>query len=56
MELTNYKIKRNGKKKMDTKNVIAAIAISSTVIVLWSLFFIPEQQTINQDLVEKEKI
>ena len=41
---------------MDSKNVIAAIALSCAVIVLWSLFFIPEQQTINQDLVEKEKI
>ncbi len=41
---------------MDSKNVIAAIALSSAVIVLWSLFFIPEQQTINQELVEKEKI
>ncbi len=41
---------------MDSKNVIAAIALSSAVIVLWSLFFIPEQQTINQDLVEKKKI
>ncbi len=41
---------------MDSKNVIAAIALSSAVIVLWSLFFIPEQQTINQDLVEKEKV
>ena len=41
---------------MDSKNVIAAIALSSAVIVLWSLFFIPEQKTINQDLVEKEKI
>ena len=41
---------------MDSKNVIAAIALSSAVIVLWSLFFIPDQQNINQDLVEKEKI
>ncbi len=41
---------------MDSKNVIAAIALSSAVIVLWSLFFIPEQKTINQDPVEKEKI
>ena len=41
---------------MDSKNVIAAIALSSAVIVLWSLFFIPEQQNINQDLVEKGKI
>ena len=31
---------------MDSKNVIAAIALSSAVIVLWSLFFIPEQQTL----------
>ena len=41
---------------MDSKNVIAAIALSSAVIVLWSLFFIPEQQTINQDPIEKKKI
>ena len=41
---------------MDSKNVIATIALSSAVIVLWSLFFIPEQQTTNQDLVQKEKI
>ena len=41
---------------MDSKNVIAAIALSSAVIVLWSLFFIPEQQTTNQDLAQKEKI
>ena len=41
---------------MDSKNVIATIALSSAVIVLWSLFFIPEQQTINQDLAQKEKI
>ena len=41
---------------MESKNVIAAIALSSAVIVLWSLFFIPEQQTTNQDLAQKEKI
>ena len=41
---------------MDSKNVIAAIALSSAVIVLYSLFFIPEQNSINQDLVEKKKI
>ena len=40
---------------MDSKNVIAAIALSSAVIVLYSLFFIPEQNSINQDLVEKKK-
>ena len=28
---------------MDSKNVIAAIALSSAVIVLYSLFFIPDQ-------------
>ena len=40
---------------MDTKNVIAAIALSSAVIVLYSLFFIPEQPQ-NQNLAEKKKI
>ena len=39
---------------MDTKNVIAAIALSSGVIVLYSLFFIPEQTTNNQNLAEKK--
>ena len=28
---------------MDSKNTIAAIALSSAVIVLYSLFFIPEK-------------
>ena len=41
---------------MDQKNVLAAIALSSAVIVLYSLFFIPEQSSINQNSVEKEKI
>ena len=41
---------------MDSKNVIAAIALSSAVIVLYSLFFIPEKTTINQNLIEKKKI
>ena len=41
---------------MDSKNVIAAIALSSAVIVLYSLFFIPEQTSQNQNLIEKEKI
>ena len=35
---------------MDSKNVIAAIALSSAVIVLYSLFFIPEQKQLNQNL------
>ncbi len=41
---------------MDSKNTIAAIALSSAVIVLYSLFFVPEKSTIDQSLVEKEKI
>ena len=41
---------------MDTKNVIAAIALSSAVIVLYSLFFIPEKTVTNQNLIEKKKI
>ena len=30
---------------MDSKNVIAAIALSTAVIVLYSLFFLPDQST-----------
>ena len=41
---------------MDSKNTIAAIALSSAVIVLYSLFFVPEKQPTNQSLIEKEKI
>ena len=41
---------------METKNVIAAIALSSAVIVLYSLFFIPDQPTKNQNLIEKQKV
>ena len=41
---------------MDSKNTIAAIALSSAVIVLYSLFFIPEKTNTNQNVVEKEKI
>ena len=41
---------------MDSKNVIAAIALSSAVIVLYSLFFIPEKTQTNQNLAEKKKI
>ena len=41
---------------MDSKNVIAAIALSSAVIVLYSLFFIPEKSTTNKNLTEKNKI
>ena len=41
---------------MESKNVIAAIALSSAVIVLYSLFFIPEQNTTNQNLTEKKRL
>ena len=41
---------------MDSKNVIAAIALSSAVIVLYSLFFIPEQTSTNQNLDEKKTV
>ena len=41
---------------MDSKNVIAAIALSTAVIVLYSLFFIPEQTVKNQNNIEKNKI
>ena len=41
---------------MDSKNTIAAIALSSAVIVLYSLFFVPEKPATNQNLVEKEKV
>ena len=39
---------------MDSKNVIAAIALSSAVIVLYSLFFVPEQPAQNINVSEKE--
>ena len=41
---------------MDSKNVIAAIALSTAVIVLYSLFFIPEQTSTIQNKVENKKI
>ena len=41
---------------MDSKNTIAAIALSSAVIVLYSLFFIPEKPEPKKNLVEKDKI
>ena len=41
---------------MDSKNTIAAIALSSAVIVLYSLFFIPEKPEPNKNLVEKNKL
>ena len=41
---------------MDSKNTIAAIALSSAVIVLYSLFFVPEKPKTNENLLDKEKI
>ena len=41
---------------MDSKNTIAAIALSSAVIVLYSLFLVPEKSTTDQSLVGNEKI
>ena len=41
---------------MDSKNTIAAIALSSAVIVLWALFFVPEKSTVDQNIIKKEKI
>ena len=41
---------------MDTKNVIAAITLSSAIIILWSLFMIPEQPQNNQNLSGKNKV
>ena len=40
---------------METKNVIAAITLSSAIIILWSLFMIPEQST-QKNLIENNKI
>jgi YidC/Oxa1 family membrane protein insertase len=39
---------------METKNVIAAITLSSAIIILWSLFMIPEQSQ-KKDLIKKDK-
>ena len=41
---------------MDTKNVIAAISLSAAVIILYSLFFQPDPETIKQNLAEQKKI
>ena len=41
---------------MDSKNVIAAISLSSAVIVLYSLFFVPEKPITNANPTEKNKI
>ena len=41
---------------MDQKNTIAAIALSSCVIVLWALFFTSPEPTKEEILAEKEKV
>ena len=41
---------------MDSRNVIAAISLSTAVIVLYSLFFIPEKVPTEQNPVDKNKI
>ncbi len=43
---------------MDTKNVIAAISLSAAVLILYSLFFVPEQDpnSIKKNQTEKVKI
>ncbi len=41
---------------MESKNILAAISLSTAVIVLYSLFFMPDQSTTKQNLTEKKKI
>ena len=41
---------------MDSKNIIAAISLSTAVIVLYSLFFAPDQPRENKNLTETKKI
>jgi len=41
---------------MDSKNIIAAISLSTAVIVLYSLFFAPDQPKENKNLAETKKI
>ena len=41
---------------METRNVIAAISLSAAVIVLYSLFFLPEPQTNKDNLTDNKKI
>ncbi len=41
---------------MDTKNVVAAISLSAAVIVLYSLFFLPEPVQRAENISEKDKI
>jgi len=41
---------------MESKNVIAAISLSAAVIILYSLFFQPDPETIKQNLAEQKTI
>ena len=41
---------------MDSKNVIAAISLSAAVIILYSLFFAPTPDQINQNQIQKERV
>ena len=41
---------------MDTKNVVAAISLSAAVIVLYSLFFLPDPVQRIENLDEKDKV
>jgi len=41
---------------MDAKNVIAAISLSAAVIILWAVFFPPNQEVVKQNLTEKKQI
>ena len=41
---------------MDTKNIVAAISLSAAVIVLYSLFFMPEPVQRTENLSEKNKV
>ena len=41
---------------MENKNVIAAISLSAAVIILYSLFFGPNQEEIKQEQVKQEQV
>ena len=41
---------------MDSKNVIAAISLSAAVIILYSLFFSPDQEEIKQNQIKQEQV
>ena len=41
---------------MDSKNVIAALSLSAAVIILYSLFFAPSQEELNQKQIDNEQV